>query len=160
MRPSKHNDTFNEIIKQFNGLKKVEAYDLMSRIELLLFYAPNPINFCDEQNILTTNRAKTIDIDPFQFTILPNGNFAKLMGNNDFIKIYKEHKSILPNWSIFNSYYFTSKYYPLEFLKLTKKNILSSIEAPEERKKLKYFLKENKVDKIDSTNKRLLILDL
>jgi len=152
--------TINNIIKQFNGLKKVEAYELISKIETVLYFAPNPINFYDDHEITSYTATKNINIDPFQFTILPNGNFGEFLGQNDFIQVYKEHRRIVPNWKIFNTYYFTSKHYPLEFIKLTKNNILTSTKGTNEEERFKGFLKESKVDKKHLITGRLLILDV
>jgi len=160
MRTNSQDKILSTIINQFNGLKKVEAFDLVSKLERLLAHAPNPIHISDiETHNLANYEETTHHIDPFQFTLLPNGNFGELLGSNDIMQVYKEHKKALPSWNIFNSYYFSSKYYPLEFNKLTKTNVLSHLKGTKEEERFKTFLKKHSVNKRNTINGKLMILD-
>ncbi len=148
-----------KIAKKFDGLSKIEAYDLTHKLETLLFYASNPIDIEDLIQIIASDFNSTDEVDPFHFTILPNGNFCEFNGSNDWLHIYKENKRILPNWTIFNTYYFKTKYAPLELIKLTKKNLLENVQDTEKEKEVIRFLKKNRVAKKDMVTNKLLLLD-
>lgn len=149
----------NNIMKNFEGLKKVEAFDIISKLETLLFYAPNPLNFENIDTVEVTNFQNDTNMDPFQFTLLPNGNICEFKGCNDFLHLYKEHKRFLPDWRIFSTYYYKSKYAPLEMIKLTKQNFKHSFKGTSEEKRVEQFLLHNKVIARDLISKRLLLLD-
>ncbi len=149
----------HKILKHFNGMSKVNAYDLTHKLEILLFYASNPIDSNDiKQIIISGIDADDHEIDPFHFTILPNGNFCEFEGHNNWLHVYKENKRMLPNWVIFETYYFKTKYAPLELLKLNKKNLLESIKDKPEEEKTKVFLKKNKAAQKDIITNKLLLL--
>ncbi|WP_025742648.1 hypothetical protein [Aquimarina pacifica] len=149
-----------EILKKFNGLDKIKAYDLTHKIETLLFYASNPIDADSAAQLLVPNTTVDYDIDPFHFTILPNGNFCEFEGSNNWLHLYKENKRILPNWAIFDTYYFKTKYAPLELIKLTKKNLLENIHGTDKEPEILMFLKKNSVTKKDIVTDKLLLLDV
>ncbi len=151
--------TLSKIIKQFNGLKKIEAFDIISKLETLLFYAPNPVNFEDSDTFAISGIKQNRDIDPFQFTLLPNGNLCEFIGCNDFLHLYKEHKRFVPDWPIFSTYYYKSKYAPLEMIKLTKQNLKESFKGTAEQNRIEPFLLQNKIKAKDYISKRLLLLD-
>ncbi len=149
-----------EVLKVFNGLDKIKAYDLTHKIETFLFYASNPIDTNNIEQVLTNNEGEDYDIDPFHFTILPNGNFCEFEGSNDWLHVYKENKRMLPNWSVFDTYYFKTKYAPLELMKLTKKNVLENIHDTDKAPDVFKFLKNNRVTQKDIVTERLRILDI
>jgi len=138
-----------KVLNEFEGLKKIEAFEMLSKLELLLFYAPNPIRFEELEGIKLSNFQKNVDIDPFQFIPLHNGNFAQLVGCNHIMYIYKEHKKMMPNWLPIHTYYFKSKYNPLEAIKLTKANILEVFENSHEEKGILAFLTKHSIKKND-----------
>jgi len=148
-----------EIVKKFHGLNKIDAYELTHKLETLLFYASSPLNTTNLTQILTAEFTPSDEIDPFHFTILPNGNFCEFDGSNDWLHVYKENKRILPNWSIFNTYYFKTKFAPLELLKLTKKNLLENLHNTEKEEEIINFLKKNSLTKKDIITDKLLILE-
>lgn len=160
MQKNNYDKAFPEIMKQFQGLKKIEAFDIISKLEMLIFHAPNPLQFKDIDDKKFNYLQNINTIDPFHFTILPNGNFAELIGNNNFIYIYKEYRNILSKWSFLDTYYFTSKYFPTEFTKLTKKKILMHFEGKEEEQRIKSFIDINKASKTNPLSGKLLILDV
>ena len=100
------------------------------------------------------------DIDPFQFTILPNGNFCEFAGANDWLHIYKENKRGWMRWNPLTSYYFKTKHAPLELLPLTKKHLLENLNNTPEVEKVTNFLKQYKISKRAPYTNTLLILDL
>ncbi len=149
-----------EVLKHFDGMGKIEAYDLTHKLETLLYYASNPINTENLSELLESFIDQNNEIDPFHFTILPNGNFCEFMGQNDWLHIYKESKRLLPDWAIFETYYFKTKYAPLELQKLTKKNLLQDIKGKPEEKKVRIFLKKNGTYKKDLITSKLLLLEV
>ncbi|WP_438425951.1 hypothetical protein [Aquimarina macrocephali] len=148
-----------KILENFNGMGKIEAYDLTHKLETLLFYASNPINAKELKQLIASDMDHDHEIDPFHFTILPNGNFCEFVGCNNWIHIYKENKRILPDWPVFETYYFKTRYAPLDLKKLTKKNLLNDLKEKNEEEKVRAFLKQYNVCKKDVITNRLLILE-
>ncbi len=149
-----------KIAKKLNGMNKIEAYELTHKLETLLFYAQNPINIEDLKKIITSDFNPNDEIDPFHFTILPNGNFCEFKGSNDWLHIYKENKKLLPNWPVFDTYYFKTKYAPLELLKLTRKNLLENVKDTEKELRVWTFLEKNAVAKKDKITNKILLLGI
>jgi len=83
-----------KVMRNFEGMQKIEAFDLLHRMEVLLFYAKSPLQLDHIKQIITDGIQQGSDIafDPFGFTILPNGNFCEFEGSNEWIHIYKEKK--------------------------------------------------------------------
>ena len=98
-----------KVMCHFEGMQKIEVLDLLHRIEVLLYYAKSPINSQRLKEIITYNMDQELDIDPFGFTILPNGNFCEFVGSNDWIHIYKEVKRGFGSWNPMTTYYFKTK---------------------------------------------------
>ncbi len=153
------NKLLYKIVKKLNGLSKIEAYELTHKLETLLFYASNPIDIENLKQIVDSDIDDNHEIDPFHFTILPNGNFCEFDGSNDWLHIYKENKRLLPNLPIFDTYYFKTKYAPLELIKLTKKNLLENVQDTEKEAEVLGFLKKHSVTKKNMVTDKLLILD-
>jgi len=149
-----------KIAKKLNGLSKVEAYEITQKLETLLFYAASPLDVTALEKIISSKVIETEEVDPFHFTILPNGNFCEFDGSNDWLHIYKENKRFLPNWSVFTTYYFKTKFAPLELVKLTKKNMLENIANTDNEQEILEFLKTNTIAKKDIITDKLLILDV
>ncbi len=149
-----------DILKNFNGMGKIEAYNITHKLETALFYASSPIKIENLEQFITSDYNQNDDIDPFHFTILPNGNFCEFVGCSDWLHIYKENKAILPNWPIFETYYFKTKYAPLDLKKLSKKKLLMEVKNKPEEIKIIDFLTKHSVGKKDIISNRLLILDL
>ncbi|GAA4273523.1 hypothetical protein U6A24_18870 [Aquimarina gracilis] len=146
------------IVKKLEGMSKIEAYEFTHKLETLLFYANNPLDTEDLLQIISSDFDTNDEVDPFHFTILPNGNFCEFKGANSWLHIYKENNRILPNWPIFETYYFKTKYAPLELLKLTKKNLLENVKGTEEELKIWSFLEKNNLATKDPATNRLLLL--
>jgi len=148
-----------KIAKKLNGLNKVEAYEITQKLETLLFYATSTIEVSNLEKIISSRVIESEEIDPFHFTILPNGNFCEFDGSNDWLHIYKENKRYIPNWLMFNTYYFKTKYAPLELLKLTKKNLLENLENTNNEQKIREYLKKNSITRRDIITDKLVILE-
>ncbi len=142
------------IMSHFDGMQKIEVFDLLHKIEILLFYAKSPVQSEHLKKIIAS------DIDPFQFTILSNGNFCELIGSNKWIHIYKEVKRGVGRWNPYITYYFKTKYAPLELLKLNKKNLMEQVHNTALEKEVAQFLGKYPIAKKDSITKTLLLLEL
>jgi len=60
----------------------------------------------------------------------------------------------------FTTYYFKTKYAPLELLKLTKKNLLENIDNTPHQQVVKGFISNHKVTKKDIVTNTMLLLVL
>ncbi|WP_299243576.1 hypothetical protein [uncultured Aquimarina sp.] len=149
-----------KVMRNFEGMQKIEVFDLLHRMEVLLYYAKSPLQSDHLKRIISSDMDRESAVDPFGFTILPNGNFCEFIGSNGVLHIYKEVNRFLPDWPIFNSYHYKSKYLPLELKKLTRRNLLKSFEGKPYQEKIKDFLKMNKVTKKDLITNKMLLLNL
>ena len=149
-----------KVMKNFEGMNKLDVFDMLHKIEVLLFYTSSPITRYHIKKVIEVDMENKKDIDPFHFTILPNGNFCELVGSNKWLHIYKEQKWGIYSWPIFDTYYFKTKYAPLELLKFTKKNLLENIENTPEYAKVIDFLKREKLMKRNAATERFVILDI
>lgn len=147
-------------MQHFEGMQKIEVFDLLHKMEILLFYTSSPITKDSIIQIINSGLDGSRDVDPFQFTVLPNGNFCEFIGSNDWLHIYQENKRGWMKWSPFTTYYFKTKYAPLELLPLTKKKLLENLENTPEVSKVVIFLKQHRVSKKNKKTDRLLLLDL
>jgi len=164
MNRSKHirneHEHLFKVMRNFEGMNKLDVFDILHKIEILLFYTKSPITRESIARIINAEMDCNRDVDPLQFTILPNGNFCEFVGANDWLHIYKEQKRGIYQCSIFDTYYYKTKYAPLELNKLTKKNLLESIEDTFEEYKVKEFLKSHQIVKKDVITGKLLLLDI
>ncbi|WP_103866721.1 hypothetical protein [Aquimarina sp. I32.4] len=149
-----------KVLKHFAGLNKLDAFDLLQKMEVTLFYTTNPITVKNIKQVLSTNNEKIGWIDPFHFTFLPNGNLCEFVGSNKWIQIYKEKNRVLPDWEIFNRYYYKTAYAPIDLLKLNRKNLLESIEGKTQETNVKEFLTQYRITQKDNIYNRLLLLDI
>ncbi|KAA1245783.1 hypothetical protein [Aquimarina sp. RZ0] len=148
------------IMQHFEGMQKIEVFDLLHKMEILLFYTSSPITKDGIIQVINSGLDGSRDVDPFQFTILPNGNFCEFIGSNDWLHIYEENKRGWMKWSPFSTYYFKTKYAPLELLPLTKKNLLDNLKGTAEEAKVVRFLKQHRISKKDPHTDTLLALNL
>ena len=147
-----------KVMKNFEGMHKIEVFDTLQKIETILFYTSSPITNYSIQKIVEIDPCQKRNIDPFYFTILPNGNFCECVGSNNWLHIYKEQKRGLMRLSPFDTYYFKTKYAPLELLKLTRKNLLENLENTWEETPVKAFLKQYQPGAKDPVTDSFLIL--
>ncbi|WP_027394092.1 hypothetical protein [Aquimarina latercula] len=146
-----------KIMRNFEGMQRIEVFDLLHRIEILLYYAKSPLKLDHLKRIITSDMDQESAVDPFGFTILPNGNFCELEGSNDWIHIYKEVKQGFSKCNPFTTYYFKTKYAPLELLKLTKKNLLENVHNTPHEIEIATFLSVHTISKKDSQGDLLLL---
>lgn len=153
-----------KVMRTFEGMNKLDVFDILHKIEVLLFYTKSPITKEGIAKIINNemnpDNYKDKDVDPLHFTILPNGNFCEFVGSNNWLHIYKEQKKGILRYGLFDTYYFKTKYAPLELSKLTKKNLLEYLENTPEESKVIRFLKSHKVNKKDVITGKLLLLDI
>jgi len=147
-----------KVMRNFEGMQKIEAFDILHKIEVLLFYAKSPLNNTQVKKIIQSDGEISAEIDPFQFTILPNGNFCEFIGSNDWIHIYKEIRRGLGRLYPFPSYYFKTKYAPLELRKLTEKQLLENVCNSPHEMSIQNFLKKNRLQKRDPATRKLVLL--
>ena len=147
-----------KVLSHFEGMHKIDVFDLLHKIEVLLYYVPSPLQKEQLQKIIEANSQLDKNIDPFYFTILPNGNFCECVGANNWLHIYKEQKRGLMRLLLFDTYYFKTKYAPLELLKLTRKNLLENLENTWEETPVKAFLKQHQPSAKDPVTDSFLIL--
>ncbi|MHA7058266.1 hypothetical protein ACWGOQ_0013670 [Aquimarina sp. M1] len=148
-----------KVMRNFEGMQKIEVFDILHRIEVLLFYAKSPLRVDHLKQIITSDIDQDGDVDPFGFTILPNGNFCELEGSNHWIHIYKEMKRGLSKYNPITVYYFRSKYAPLELLKLNKKNLMENVHGTPHELTIAMFLAANCITKKNATTLKLLSLE-
>lgn len=155
------NDTqlLNKVLQNFEGMQKIDSFNLLHKIEVLLFYAKTPLTIENINEILDSS-IDPLEIDPFQMCVLPNGNFCEFIGSNNWLHIYKEYRKGLDRLKIRPSYYYRTKYAPLELLKLTKKNISESVANTDIASEVALFLKNNKVTKKDIIANKILLLEV
>ncbi|WP_299187680.1 hypothetical protein [uncultured Aquimarina sp.] len=146
-----------KVMRNFEGMQKIEVFDLLHRIEVLLFYAKSPLRAGHIRRIINSDVNQKGKLDPFGFTILPNGNFCEFEGSNDWIHIYKEVKEGFSKCNPFTTYYFKTKYAPLELLKLTKKNLLENVHNTPHEIEIATFLSVHTISKKDSQGDLLLL---
>lgn len=149
-----------KVMQNFEGMNKLDVFDILHKIEVLLFYTKSPITREGIVKIINSEIDSKNDVDPLQFTILPNGNFCEFVGANDWLHIYKEQKRGILQYELFDTYYFKTKYAPLELSKLTKKNLLNYLENTPEETRIIQFLKSTSITKKDKTTGKLLLLNV
>ncbi len=147
-----------KVIRNFQGMHKIEVFDLLHKIETLLFYAKSPINSDHLHQMIKSGVKEDVDIDSFQFTILPNGNFCEFVGSNNWIHIYKEVKRGWGSWNPYTTYYFKTKYAPLELLRLTKKNLMENVHNTAHELEVAAYLSAYRISKKEGHTENLLLL--
>ncbi|RZS99460.1 hypothetical protein [Aquimarina brevivitae] len=147
-----------KIVTQFEGMPKIEVFDILHKIEVLLYYAPGPLTRTTIKNLLDAEVVTDQEIDPFHFTILPNGNFCEFIDSNSWLHIYKEQKRGLWRLPVFDTYYFKTRYAPLELVQLTRNNLITHLENKWEETSVRAFLdKHHPTDRDKHTGKFLVL---
>ena len=155
----KEHQVLLKVMKNFEGMNKLDVLDMLQKIEVLLFYASSPINKYSIKCIIEADLDQNKNIDPFHFTILPNGNFCEFVGSNSWLHLYKEQRRGIFRFSIFDRYYFKTKYAPLELLRLTKRNLLENTENTAKEDTIKTFLKKHKPNQKEVHSGNLVLLN-
>ncbi|MGY3792351.1 hypothetical protein [uncultured Aquimarina sp.] len=149
-----------KVMRHFEGMQKMEVFDFLHRMEVLLHYAKNPLRLEHLKKVISSNIDQEADIHPFGFTILPNGNFCELEGANEWIHIYKENKRGWSRCIPFNTYYFKTKYAPLELVKLTKKHLQENVRNTKHEHEVGAFLSVYTITKKDHASGKMSLLEI
>ena len=76
-----------------------------------------------------------------------------------WLHLYKEQRRGIFRFSIFDRYYFKTKYAPLELLRLTKRNLLENTENTAKEDTIKTFLKKHKPNQKEVHSGNLVLLN-
>ncbi len=149
-----------KVMRHFVGMQRIDVFDLLFKIEILLSYTSKPLAKSSLKHIIEVNTDLLRNTNPFLITVLPNGNFCECVGVNDWLYIYKEQKKGIYKWKIFDTYYFKIKHPFSEIKKLTKKNLLEGFQDTSEEVDILDFLKKNRGAKKEKFIQNLLLLDI
>ncbi len=140
------------VVKQFDGMSKIEAYDILHRIEGLLHDFSTPIQFTEIKKALDNSYMST------NITPIDDYGYCCLEDQCQYLSIYKI-KSIFPAFLGGEPLYFTvpGQY---ELIAYTNRNIEETFCNMHLEVLVHYFLKNNNVKKRNPKTKRLLLLEL
>ncbi|WP_027392959.1 hypothetical protein [Aquimarina latercula] len=145
-------EILQKVLKQFDGLAKIDAYDLLQKVEILLQGQKSPIEY--------RSIRKELDKQFFKNEMITIGKsgYCYLVDYCHFIKIYKFKSAFFP-FTTRNSFYYTL-YHDYKMKQLTNKNIIETFKNTHLRYVIHHFLKDNRVQKKNSKTNRLLLLEL
>ncbi|TSE04264.1 hypothetical protein FOF46_26780 [Aquimarina algiphila] len=139
------------IIRQFDGMSKIEVYDILQKIETLLFEHESPLEFKAIEKTLEKQSIKNI---------LPLGSsaYCYLVDHSPYLDLYKI-KSLIPDFLGGEKLYFTipGQY---EFIHYDNKNIEETFSNMHMGSAVSNFLKYNHAKKRNPKTKRFLLLEL
>ncbi|KAA1244504.1 hypothetical protein [Aquimarina sp. RZ0] len=145
-------DILQKVLRQLDGITKLEALDILHKIEILLKDQRSPIeyrNLKQAQNRLFLKNA--------MIPIGKNG-YCYLIDYCHFIKVY-QFQSIFPCFHSMKSLYYTQYNEPtVQFL--NNKNIEETFNGTHLKYVIREFLKDNKAKDRNSKTNRLLLLEL
>ncbi|MBW1298929.1 hypothetical protein [Aquimarina litoralis] len=142
---------FHKITHHFEGIQKAEV---------LLNFNKNHLRQENLEKNISSDVDQKTEAHSFGFTILPNGNFCELEGANDWIHIYKENKRGWNRCNPFTTYYFKTKYAPLELVKLTKKHLLENVYQTAHENDIRMFLMVYNITKKDEISGKMSLLEI
>lgn len=145
-------EILQKVLKQFDGLAKIDAYDLLQKVEILLQGQKSPIEYrCIR---------KELDQQFFKNEMITIGKsgYCYLVDYCYFIKIYKFRSVFFPITTSNNLYY--TLYHDYKMKRLTNRNIIETFQNTHLRYVIHHFIKDNNVSKKNSKTKRLLLLEL
>ncbi|KAA1239371.1 hypothetical protein [Aquimarina sp. RZ0] len=145
-------EILQKVLKQFDGIPKIEAFDILHKIEILLKDQQSPIQYKDIKNKEEQSFIKN--------AVVPIGKsgYCYLIDYCHFIKVYK-FKSIYPCFSAMGFLYYAVYNEPTVHF-LNKKNIEETFKDTYLKYVIREFLKDNKVKDRNSKTNRLLLLEL
>ena len=145
-------EILQKVLKQFDGLAKIDAYDLLQKVEILLQGQKSPIEY---RCVI-----KELDKQFFKNEMITIGKsgYCYLMDYCHFIKVYEFRSAFFPFTKRNNLYY--TLYHDYKMKRLTNKNIIETFENTHLRYVIHHFLKDNQVQKKNSKTNRLLLLEL
>ncbi|TSE08121.1 hypothetical protein [Aquimarina algiphila] len=147
-----------KVMRHFVGMQKIEVFDFLQKIEVLLLQASSPLTKTSIRDIMNKNIKP--DNVTVHFTILSNGNLCYCIGSNDWLEIYKEQKTGIGKLCIFNAYYFKIKNPFSEIKRLTADNLLESFKNTKEEIEIIDFLRKHRITKKEKFIEKLLLLDV
>lgn len=141
-----------KVLKQFDGMTKIEAFDVLHKIEVLLNGQQSPIQY--------EYLKMTLDKQFLQNAVLPVGNqgYCFLSDYCQYLKVY-EFKPTIPINILGSSWYYSLSN-KQELIPLTNQNVKSTFSDTHLKYIIQQFLKDNNVQKRNSKTKRLLLLEL
>lgn len=141
-----------KVLKQFDGMAKVDAFDVLHKIEVLLNGLQSPIQYEHIKMKMDQNFLKN--------AVLPIGKrgYCYLVDFSQHLKIF-EFKSLLSIDCLGKTLYFSTAKEP-KLLQLTNENIRNTFDNSSLKYIIRQFLEENHVKKRNSKTKRLLLLEL
>ncbi len=145
-------EILQKVLKQFDGLTKIDAYDLLQKVEVLLQGQKSPIEYQCIKNELSKQFFNK------EMIAIGKSGYCYLMDYCHFIKIYEFRSVFFPFTTRNNLFYTLSQDYKMK--RLTNKNIIETFENTHLRYVIDYFLKDNRVHKKNSKTNRLLLLEL
>ena len=140
------------VVKQFDGMSKIEVYDILYRIEGLLHDFSTPIQFTEIKKTLDNSYVSS------NISAIDNYGYCYLEDQCQYLSIYKI-KSIFPAFLGGESLYFTvpGQY---ELIAYNNRNIEETFCNMHLEFLVQHFLKKNNVKKRNPKTKRLLLLEL
>ncbi len=145
-------EILHKFVKQFDGMPKLTAYDILHKVEALLHRHESPIVYKQIKEELK-RQAETKNI----YTIHENG-YCYLADRCHYINVYK-FKSIYPSFLSGQDLYFAlSNGYKLN--PLDDEHIFKAFRDTNLEYIIREFLKDNHVRKKNSKTNRLLLLEL
>ncbi len=140
------------ITRQFDGMSKIEVYDILQKIESLLLDFSTPIQFTEIKNALEASSRKD------NVTAVDEYGYCYLEDECQYLKIYKI-KSLFSDFLGGESLYFTipGQY---ELIHYDNRNIEEAFCNMHLAPIVSHFLKCNHAKKRNPKTKRLLLLEL
>jgi hypothetical protein len=140
------------IVKQFDGMSKIEVYDILYRIESLLLDFNTPIQFSEIKKTLDNSYMSR------NSTAIDSYGYCYLEDHCQYLSIYKV-KSVFPVFLGGEPLYFTvlGQY---ELIAYNNRNIEEAFCNMHLEALVQHFLKNNNVKKRNPKTKRLLLLEL
>ncbi|WP_281989692.1 hypothetical protein [Aquimarina aggregata] len=137
------------VIRQFDGVSKLDAYDILHKIESLLIDFSTPIQ-CKEikKSILSTA----------EITPIKDSGYCYLEDECQYLSVYNL-KSLFPSLFGIENLYFTLPC-QYELIAFDNRNIEEVFSNTHLKAVIKHFLKKNHVRKRNPKTKRLLLLEL
>ncbi len=140
------------VVKQFDGLSKFEAYDILHKIEGLLIDFSTPIQFKEIKKSIEDLCLKenVVGIDSYGYCYMED--------RSCYMNVYKM-KSLFPEFLIGESLYFTvpGQY---ELIAFDNRNIEEAFCNMHLKPIIDHFLKNNNVKRRNPKTQRLLLLEL
>lgn len=142
----------NKVLKQFDGLTKLQIFDLLQRIEALLVYQKSPVQFSTlQKSLIQVSNKKVL------FPLSDDG-YAYLDDSCRYIDIYRIKTIFSPLLGGGNIYFSKSKDSQINLL--NDKNLIEAFDNTPLKNSIHQFLQEHRIKKRNPKTRRLLLLDI